>query len=656
MSYTRLRPSFALTEDRLADLRAVLPEVFADGKINWGTLKEALAPDLEEERPDAEHFGLFWPGKRQARRMAATPSRGALHPAPGEGIAEETTHNVFIEGDNLEVLKLLLKSYAGSVKMIYIDPPYNTGNDFVYKDNYAEALDDYRMRTGQIDESNAPLTTNTKAAGRIHSNWLSMMYPRLLLARQFLQDDGILFASIDDNEGHNLRLLMHEVFGEENYLTTLYVQVRYPDKTLVEDADFHKLIEMVLVYRKSPSAVLNKPSMAYSLDKFMWTIEEAGDPAETLVLGGKTVEMFPTGRYEIVRGLPSRDGLKEIWATGKILDGNSSGRFFRDYLSGRSGIDGYGALYKVYGIGADSQTYRYFTGPKRPGATKGKYYQGVPRDVLDRVDETQRSQPISNFYNFADSFGNCRHEGGIDFRSGKKPIEFIKTLPKLGSSNEGQELILDFFAGSCSTAHAVVDLNREDGGQRRYICVQVAEPIRQSEDEFNTIADLGKERICRVLRKMRPQDDGQLRLGMQEFDVDEDLGLRVFNLAHSNFKRWHDYEGDDKAELGSLFDQFESPLVEDWKPSDLLTEVMLLQGFPLDSKIAGLDGFAPNRVLNVATDAFSHNLYVCLDPEVSDGTVNRLTLNSDDVFVCLDSALSDEGKQRLADVCNLQTI
>src|SRR5690349_9144945 len=224
MSYTRLRPSFTLTEDRLAELEAVVPEAFADGRINWETLRDTLDPFLEEEGPDAEHYGLFWPGKRDARRLAATPSKGALHPAVGEGVNEDTTHNIFIDGDNLEVLKLLLKSYAGRVKMIYIDPPYNTGNDFVYDDNFTEGLDDYLRRTGMIDEEGRKLTSNTKADGRFHSKWLSMMYPRLRLARNLLNEDGVIFISIDDNEIHNLRQLMNEVFGEENFIGCFIIQ------------------------------------------------------------------------------------------------------------------------------------------------------------------------------------------------------------------------------------------------------------------------------------------------------------------------------------------------------------------------------------------------------------------------------------------------
>ena len=215
----KLRPTFTFTEDLLRQLQQVVPEAFADGKINWETLREALGEHLEDETQ--EHFGLTWPGKREARRLAALPPQGTLVPAPGEGVDEETTHDIFIEGENLEVLKLLQKSYAGRIKMIYIDPPYNTGNDYIYEDDYSEPLEAYLKRTGQMDEAGHKLTTNTRASGRFHSRWLSMMYPRLLLARQLLREDGVIFVSIDDNEVHHLRQVMNEVFGEENFVACL---------------------------------------------------------------------------------------------------------------------------------------------------------------------------------------------------------------------------------------------------------------------------------------------------------------------------------------------------------------------------------------------------------------------------------------------------
>lgn len=648
MPIEKLRPSFTFDADRLAQLRTVVPEAFADGKIRWDVLREALGEHLEDETQ--EHFGLFWPGKREARRLASMPSKGTLLPQPGQGVNEDTTHNLFIEGDNLEVLKLLQKSYAGRVKMIYIDPPYNTGNDFVYPDDYSEPLDTYLKRTQQIDEYGQFLTTNSRASGRFHSNWLNMMYPRLLLARNYLQNDGVIFVSIDDNEASNLRFIMSEIFGEENYIATLYIQVRYPEKTLVEDADFHKLVEIVYVYGKTTDSALNKIAEKYTLDKFVWKFIEKGPPDKTLTLGGKRVDVFYSGNYEVVEDTPSEDNLKEIWATGKILDGNSSGRFFRDYLTGRYNDDGLGVLYRVYGIGDDKYPYRYFTGPKRDGATKGKYYQGVPSSVLENLDATQKSQPIPNFYNFADSFGNCRHEGGVDFRSGKKPIEFLKTLLRLATTGEENEIVLDFFAGSCSTAHAVMDLNRTEGGARQFVVVQIPEPIKES--NFPTIAELGKERIRRTIKGYVGENRSQLPL----LDPGADLGFSVSKLEGSHFRSWHPVTERDIPQLELRFEQFETPLVPGWQPANLLTEILLLQGFPLDSRIRLLPEYPHNQVQEVTSDFCQHRLYVCMDIAIQSETVAAIRLRAEDVLVCLDSALSDEAKIILADRCNLKVI
>ena len=254
MPVDKLTPTFTFTEDRLQALQAVVPEAFADGQVNWETLKEALGAYLADEGPGTEHFGLFWPGKRQARRLAAQPSKGTLRPALGEGVNEDTTHNLFIEGDNLEVLKLLQKSYAGRVKLIYIDPPYNTGNDFVYKDDFREPLDSYLQKSGQADAEGL-LTSNPKAGGRFHSDWLNMMLPRLMLARTLLSEDGVIFVSIDDNEMANLRQMMDEVFGGENYLSTIIIESNKRGQTYKAISKTH---EYLLCYINSDNSEINE--------------------------------------------------------------------------------------------------------------------------------------------------------------------------------------------------------------------------------------------------------------------------------------------------------------------------------------------------------------------------------------------------------------
>lgn len=379
----------------------------------------------------------------------------------------DNSQNLIIHGDNLEALKALMPYYVGKVKCVYIDPPYNTGAEqWIYND---------KVNSPKIRKWLGKVVGKQSEDLCRHDKWLCMMYPRLKLLRELLSEDGIIFISIDDNEVSTLKFLCDEIFGEENFLYPFYYQTRYPGKTLVEDSDFQKVIETALVYRKSPKAMLLKQKNDYNFDKFIWKIEEINEPKIT-DLGGKKVAIFQKDDYKIVKGEPSENSLKEIWATGKILDINSSGRYFRDYIAGRYKTDGLNVLYKVYGIGNDQFGHRYFTGPKREGATKGKYYQGVPNKILENPGENEKFAPIVNFENFADSFGNCRHEGGVDFRSGKKPIAFIKHLLKVATNGE-DEIVLDSFAGSGSTGHAVMDLNKEDGGNRKFILVEMEDHI-----------------------------------------------------------------------------------------------------------------------------------------------------------------------------------
>ncbi|HBC4463574.1 site-specific DNA-methyltransferase [Enterococcus faecalis] len=338
--------------------------------------------------------------------------------------------NLIIKGNNLLALHSLKERYAGKVKLIYIDPPYNTGSDsFRYNDRFN------------------------------HSTWLTFMKNRLQIARELLADDGVIAVHIDDNEGAYLNILLDNIFGRESKLTTQHILVRYAEKTLKQDMDYHKQIEQIHYYAKSKSMVTpNKPKSEYSYDKFIFDIETK-EPNKVLNLGNKKVEMFLPNNYVIKKSQQgSKKLLKEIWASGTILDGNSSGRFFRDYLTGRYEEDGLGVLYKVYGIGDDERDYRYFTGPKKEGATKGKYYQGVPNDILEG-NIIGKELPILDFIDLAGSFGNIRHEGGVELRSGKKPELMLKGIIETFSNVD--DIVLDFFLGSGSTAATAMKMRRK---------------------------------------------------------------------------------------------------------------------------------------------------------------------------------------------------
>jgi len=387
----------------------------------------------------AQKLELTWIGKGEQPKLE--PRILLEDPELSYHAKERVTENDIFDnrlifGDNLLALKALEQEFTGKIKCIYIDPPYNTGNAFEHYDDSLE-----------------------------HSIWLNMMRDRLLLLRNLLADDGFICVHIDESEGAYLKVLMDELFGRSNYLSTIYIQVRYPDKTLKEDMIFHKQIEHILVYRKTPLAQAYRMQKEYGYDKFCYYIEEIGQGQE-LILGGKKVIVYKPGEYRIVKKEGSVEGLKEIWASGSILDGNSSGRFFRDYLSQRKDIDGLGCLYKVFDIGDDGKGFRYFTGPKKENATRGKYYQGVPTDRKEN-EESVTFLPILNFYDFAAQFGNCRHEGGVDFKSGKKPEILVELILK-HFSNEG-DWVLDSFAGSGTTGAVAHKMGR------RWIMIELGE-------------------------------------------------------------------------------------------------------------------------------------------------------------------------------------
>ena len=337
--------------------------------------------------------------------------------------------NLIIKGNNLIALHTLKQQFRGQVKLIYIDPPYNTGSDsFGYNDRFN------------------------------HSSWLTFMRNRLKVAKTLLRNDGVIFVQCDDSEAAYLKILMDDVFDDATYATTIYVQVRYGQKTLSEKNDYQKLIEQIHIYHKKDFKPI-KPTEEYSIEKFVWEIIEKSS-GQHLELGSKPAVLFKPGEYEIIQKEVSLTGLKETWATGTVLKNNASGKFFGSYIAPRVEIDGLGCLYKVEGIGVDGLGYRYFTGPKRSGATKGKFYSGIPTSRLEEMQsgESLKELVIPNFYNFADTFGNCRHEGGVELRSGKKPEALLKLIIEM--TTKENDIVLDFFCGTGTTLAVAHKLHR----------------------------------------------------------------------------------------------------------------------------------------------------------------------------------------------------
>jgi len=329
--------------------------------------------------------------------------------------------NLIIKGNNLLALHSLKKRFVGKVKLIYIDPPYNREANTFYNDSFK------------------------------HSSWLTFMRNRLEVAKDLLKNDGVIFIQCDDSEYPYLKALIDEIKDLE-YELTYYVQVRYAQKTLTENSNYQKLIEQVLCYKKK-NFIPNKPRGKYNLEKFCWEIKELRK-GEVKEINGKKVEIFKPGEYTIEKVEPNLEALKETWASGHLL--KTTAKFFAQYLAPRKNKDGLGVLYKVYDIGEDGLGYRYFTGPQKEKATKGKYYSGIPLQQREKIrnGDISKDLVINNFYNMADVYGNCRSEGGVELRSGKKPELWIKTLMDIGSKTE--DIVLDFFMGTgttCAVAH-----------------------------------------------------------------------------------------------------------------------------------------------------------------------------------------------------------
>ena len=418
-------------------------------------------------------YGLVWDKEKEPEQIVVDCNKmiPVLEEIKEKDISNDGENNLLIEGDNFHSLSVLNYTHKESIDIIYIDPPYNTGNeDFIYNDKFVNVEDGYR-----------------------HSKWLNFMQKRLRIARELLKNDGLIMISIDDNEYAQLKLLCNKIFGEQNMLSTHHVQVRYDNKSLNEKNDWQPVMEYVLIYAKNRFEFkANKPYDEYDINKFVYSFDEL-TAGETFEMGGKKVTVFKSGEWKINKSNQGNTSLlKETWASGSVLKGNTSGKYFDQYISKRKDIDGLNCLYKVEGIGEDGIGYRYFTGPQKETSTRGKFYSGIPLDRLNELEQgtSKKYKPITNYYDFSGDFGNIRHEGGVPFNSGKKPIKMLKEFINYHPNKNAT--VLDFFAGSGSTGHAVLELNQDDDGHRRFILC--------TNNENNICEEITYKRINNVIK------------------------------------------------------------------------------------------------------------------------------------------------------------
>ena len=566
-------------EERIKILQSLMPEVFDEGKIDWEKLKATLGEDVNFAN---ERYVLNWAGKSDAFRVMQQPSSATLVPCREESVDFDQTENIFIEGENMEVLKVLQKSYFGKVKMIYIDPPYNTGNDsFIYPDKFSETKEEYLRRVGDKDEEGymtreGMFRKNSKENGQYHSNWLNMMMPRLYLAKALLREDGVIFVSIDDNEVHNLRLLMNEIFGEENFVTCISRATGTPTgggfDIFVNELDY------ILVYAKQAEELSIDGLEMSAEDAIIYNMED--ERGKYLIrplrrTGGEDRrEDRPTMFYPIIA--PDSSEVYPYGPTGYESRWICSKTKYEELVAG-------GLIY--WKQNEDTQKWQVYQKfyledrTKQPGNlwTTEEGNKKATRDVRELFETIKV----------------------FDF---PKPIGVVTKLLKLGTNINNNDIVLDFFAGSATTAHAVMQLNKEDGGHRKYICVQLPELCDEKSEAYKagykTIAEISKERIRRagaIIRKEVESEQAK-RKEQLEFEEDQaiempDLGFKVFKLLESNFKQWREIKGSNKEEWKQQVLDFINPVAENATTENMVYELLLKSGKSLNSTIEHKNGY-----------------------------------------------------------------
>ena len=606
-----------LSEEKLAELYRILPEAFAENKIDFDKLRTVLGDSVVQ---GSDKFSFSWAGKSNAIKNVLVPSHLTLNPVPEQSIKWDESENLFIEGDNLEVLKLLQKAYFEKVKMIYIDPPYNTGHDFVYNDDFSAPLDNYLKQTGQKNGEGDSTTTNKETNGRYHSDWLSMMYPRLKLAWNLLREDGVIFVSIDDNEVHHLRMMMDEVFGEENFVGTITWEKRTKaQNTETAREQFQSKTEYVLSYKK-----LN--------EKIRFNLE---------VTGQKVYDKNDDkGQYRL-------KVVEEMSALG--MRGRQSMIYTILGVAPREGFQ-----WKV-GI----ETVQFFQERGDVGVIDGKaYFRIRPND-----ESLERFSPFWSHFFDKETYGTAETGKseltevlGTDVHEFEtvKPVGLIRKLIFHTTKNDQNDIILDFFAGSGTTAHAVLAQNKLDDGNRKFIAVQLPEKIDQNtpgyKHGFKTILDITKSRIKNVI------------YGYGENPQPINAGFKVFTLTESNYPENNfvldpekSPEENQKEFIAYLQKAKQKKLFDESDDMSLVYENIVKEGLSLNSKVTKVT-VGKNSAYHVVDG--EQQLLICLEDKLAPETVKELTdkANKDRIFICLESSLDDTIAANLALNLDLKTI
>ena len=611
-----------MNAERLETLRQLFPDWFTqEGRLDINEVKKAVNPDNVDE---TERYEFRWFGKSKAKRNAFTPTRATLHYDAERSVNADKTENIIIEGENLEVLKILSSSYRGRIKFIYIDPPYNTGEDFLYNDNFSEDKTNYWERS-ESTENGIRLDTNSDTNGRFHSNWLDDMYSRLLVARTLLKPDGVIFISMDDHEIHHLRKICDEIFGEENFLVNIIWEKRYTRSN--NSKLFGTMTEHVLCYRKSNDLVNIKEPRNERSDEIYtnpdndprgpWTSVSYVNPASreerpnlcytiSNPITGASVE-HPTNawKYEYATYLQHVSDNKLYWG----LDGSNTYPRLKKFLSEMEGGMVPSNLWKREDVGTTDQASTDLEGL-------------IGRGIFPFPKPVQLVQKAISYFINGDEDKDC--------------------------------IVLDFFAGSGTTGHAVVNQNMQDGGRRKYILVQIPQLTDSDSNAyragFKTISEVTIARNKAVHDKIKASYEGKLITLEDQQQLDQ-LGFKVFKLSKSSFPRVDFAPDPEKNEEENLelfhkyLDEKERQMTLVFNEEELITEILITRGFQLTYKLEKQESFTQNTVY-LATDGIK-TAYICVDSQLYDGTVNYFMEHTDTKFICVERALDTTKKFNL---------